>query len=134
LQADREFAEKSRELLAKLKLATDEPEKKPIVDQLSTLAAEHFDARQKLRDQELKQFEERLKKLRSIHERRAAARAEIVGNHVRQLVRESEGLVWEGQFGPYGSGIQDALNAARIEGAPTGQDPNTGPKPAALKP
>lgn len=91
---DRAFEAKSLELVARLKDQADQAQRKAVIADLTELVTNHFNSRQKQREQELKQLEEQLKKLRSIQERREAARDDIISDRVRQLIRESEGLNW----------------------------------------
>jgi hypothetical protein len=91
---DREQDAKSLELVFKLKDVTDQAARKTAIAELTEVVTNQFNARQKQREQELKQLEEQLKKLRSIQERREAARDEIIADRVRQLIKESEGLNW----------------------------------------
>jgi len=95
-QADLEFEMKSQQFVAKLKNQTDEIQRKVTMDEIAALVTNHFNVRQKLRDQELMQMQDQLQKLRLLQERREASRAQIIADRVRQLVRESEGLNWGG--------------------------------------
>lgn len=106
-QEERETDMKAHEIVVKLKEMTDETERAAAVQELTALMTTQFNARQKHRDEELAKLEEQLKKLRAIQQKREAARADIIGERVRQLVRESEGLNWGGaQTGPsYNTGI-----------------------------
>jgi hypothetical protein len=91
---DRDFDTKSLELVARLKDLPDQAARKTAITELTDLVTNQFNTRQKQREQELKQLEEQLKKLRSIQERREAARDEIITDRVRQLMKEAEGLNW----------------------------------------
>lgn len=55
-----------------------------------------FDARQKGRDLEIADLEAQVERLRDLHQRREAAKAEIVNARLAQLLRSAEGLGWDG--------------------------------------
>ena len=69
-------------------------EKARIAEALPDLVAKQFDARQLLREGELNQLEEQLRKLRELHQRRAKQRDQIVQDRVRQLLRDADGIGW----------------------------------------
>jgi len=61
---------------------------------LTKVVSAHFDIRQELREKELKELEEKVKKLRELHLRRAKEKEQITRDHVRQLLRDVDGLGW----------------------------------------
>jgi TolA-binding protein len=86
--------QRTHELLSQYNQTEDEAERAKIVKELTAVAAEEFDARQESREKQLQQLEEQLKKLRSVHARRAKEKDEIVRDRVRQLLRDADGLGW----------------------------------------
>ena len=56
--------------------------------------AEQFDARQAARESDLAALEAKVAKLRDLHDRRAAAKKEIVADRVETLLNEAAGLGW----------------------------------------
>jgi len=81
-------------LIAAYRQTQDEDEKARIVKALPGVVATEFDARQEIRERELKQLEEQLRKLQELHQRRAKQRDQIVEERVRQLLRDADGLGW----------------------------------------
>ena len=63
-------------------------------DRLDALLAEQFDAAQTERETALAALETKVKRLRSLHDKRAAAKAEIVARRADTLLREADGLGW----------------------------------------
>ena len=61
---------------------------------LTDALAEQFDARQTAREKELAALEAKVKKLRDLHDKRAAAKDEIVARRADTLLREAAGLGW----------------------------------------
>lgn len=86
--------QKARELLSKYSATENQEERAKLVEQLSSVVSEQFEARQQARQQELERLEEQLKKLRQLHDRRASEKSQIVEDRVRQLLREADGLGW----------------------------------------
>lgn len=74
--------------------AQDDDVKSRIAKTLPGLVAQQFDARQDVRERELKQLEEQVGKLREMHQRRAKQRDQIIDERVRQLLRDADGLGW----------------------------------------
>jgi hypothetical protein len=72
----------------------DEKERARIAKELPDLIAKEFDARQEAREQELKQLEEQLHKLKELHAKRGQQKEQIVEERVRQLLRDADGLGW----------------------------------------
>lgn len=69
-------------------------EKAQIAKALSDIVGKQFDARQLVREGELKQLEQQLHKLQELHQRRAKQRDQIIEERVRQLLRDADGLGW----------------------------------------
>jgi hypothetical protein len=93
-QPGNKYREKTQEILSKYMAAADDARRAKLVEELTLVAAMEFDSRQELRSQELKRLEEQLKKLRSLHDRRAKEKDEIVRDRVRHLLRDADGLGW----------------------------------------
>jgi len=88
------YDQQTRDLLSKYNAANEQSERDQLVKELSSVAAQEFDARQEARGQELKNLEEQLKKLRVLHDRRAKEKDDIVRDRVRHLLRDADGLGW----------------------------------------
>lgn len=63
---------------------------------LQELPTRQFEARQRSRDLEIGRLEAEVRRLRDLHERREAAKDEIVRARLDQLIRSAEGLGWDG--------------------------------------
>ncbi len=83
-----------RELLSNYRRTDDEKGRSRVVEELTKVVSNQFDARQRTRESELKEVEEHLQKLRELHQRRAKEKDQIVRDRVRQLLRDADGLGW----------------------------------------
>lgn len=92
--ADHERDAQTRKLLSDYSQSDDEKQRAKILDELAKLVAEQFDARQEVRETELKDLEEKVRKLRELQQRRAKEKDQIVRDRVRQLLRDVDGLGW----------------------------------------
>ena len=61
---------------------------------LDALLTDQFDAAQRDRETDLAALEAKVKRLRELHDKRAAAKAEIVARRAETLLREADGLGW----------------------------------------
>jgi hypothetical protein len=113
-QAAAALEQKSRELLAKYTATEDSDEKAKVVEQLTAAVGEQFDARQGIRQQELKRLEEQLKKLRALHDRRATEKSQIIEDRVKQLLRDADGLGWGNEENRGYFSVQPAHGAAQV--------------------
>src|SRR5262245_59666559 len=64
-----------QELLVQLRQAPDEQTKRGLVEQLKVRVAAQFDGQHEARGKQLRELEERVKRLRTEHERRSAAKS-----------------------------------------------------------
>ena len=55
---------------------------------------EHFEIRQKIRAHELEELNEQIRRLQALHDRREQDKSQIIGDRMRQLLRDAEGLGW----------------------------------------
>ena len=69
---------------------------------LRNALADRFDAAQADREQDLAALEAKVKRLRELHDKRAAAKADIVARRAEALLRAAEGLGWEDPAGSAG--------------------------------
>jgi hypothetical protein len=69
-------------------------DREKIKGQLGDLLKEQFDKRQKRHEDEIKQLEAQIKKLRDLVDKRQENRREIISRRLDQIVRESQGLGW----------------------------------------
>lgn len=88
-----------QEALNKYRDAGDEKEKGNARKEMSTALSDYFDADMQLREQEIRDIEERVKKLQAQLERRRAAKAELLDLQLKVLVNEAEGLGFYGRGG-----------------------------------
>lgn len=69
-------------------------EREKIKNQLTELLKEQFDQRQKRHEEEIKQLEAQVKKLRDLVDKRQENRREIITRRLDQILREAQGLGW----------------------------------------
>lgn len=121
------------ELVQKYGQTKDEKARVALGQQLTELVSKQFDRRQQFREKELKELEDKVAQLRSLHDRRTAAKSEIVRDRVKQLLRQADGLGWGGpeeEGGPtpfearYGMGLGGKYGGGSYGGV--GVDPATG--------
>ena len=93
-QADYEHDAQMRKLLADYSQTEDEKQRAKVLDELTKVVSEQFDARQEVRERELKELEEQVRKLRDLQQRRAKEKDQIIRDRVRQLLRDVDGLGW----------------------------------------
>lgn len=77
--------------------AAAEDAKGEVKTRLQESLRKQFEARQKERDLEIAELEAQVKRLRELHQKREAAKAEIIESRLSQLVRSAEGLGWDGE-------------------------------------
>jgi hypothetical protein len=95
---DRELSVEVMNIVAKHGQTTDPSAQASLEKELSRPVEAQFLLRQEVRAKELKELEEQVKRLRAIHEQRAAEKDRIVQDRVRQLLRDSTGLGWGSDF------------------------------------
>jgi hypothetical protein len=81
-------------LVASYAATKAEEEREQLVKKITELVTNQFDERQKGYDSELKEMEKQLKALRDKHDKREAARKDIIGDRVMQLINQADGLGW----------------------------------------
>jgi hypothetical protein len=94
MDLDRKLSKQISELVAKYKSLTDEDERKRFYVDMKLRVEDQFTVRQGLREKELVELEEQVKRLRDLHEKRNAQKDQIIGDRVQQLLREADGLGW----------------------------------------
>jgi hypothetical protein len=97
---DAELNGKVQEALNKYTAAKDYDAKQAARKQLQGTLTELFDARQKEREEEIKQIEERVAKLRETLKKRESMRSELIEHHLTTLIQDAEGLGWGSDTGP----------------------------------
>ncbi len=90
---DRDLEKKVRETLQKYAQSSS-AERGDHQAALEKLLTEQFEVRHQIREQEVKQIEQRLRRLREALQKRQDARMQIVRNRLQALVQEAEGLGW----------------------------------------
>lgn len=80
--------------------AAETDAKAAVKTRLQEAIQQQFDARQQERNLQIADLEEQVKRLRDLHQKREAAKAEIVESRLAQLIRSTEGLGWDGGDGP----------------------------------
>ena len=91
---DRELLRDTNALVEKYGQAKEAKDKSDIEKELARVVADHFALRQDIREKELLDLEDQLKRLRKVHDQRSAEKDRIVTDRVQQLLRESSGLGW----------------------------------------
>ncbi len=74
-------------LMSNLKNTKEDAYREAIASEIKQLSTEEFQAYQKQRDAELKTLEEKIRKLRELHDRRGKEKEEIISERVRTLLR-----------------------------------------------
>jgi hypothetical protein len=103
----------------------DDPQKRDhAVEIITKLTAQQFEAYQKQREEELNALEAKVQKLRELHDRREKEKKDIIGDRVRGLLRNADGLGWGEENGPVASRRSlfvpiDSTNSHEIEGTPS---------------
>lgn len=85
---------KITEIIQKYTAAKDDDAKRASRDQLSAALGELFDLRQKQREDEIKQIEDRVAKLRETLKKRESKRQELIEHHLTTIIQDAEGLGW----------------------------------------
>jgi hypothetical protein len=80
--------------LNKYTAAKDDEAKQAAKKQLQGALTDLFDARQKEREEEIKQIEDRVAKLRETLKKRESMRQELIEHHLTTLIQDAEGLGW----------------------------------------
>ena len=108
---DRAPSDAVRDLVRRVVEANDPSQRAQARDRLTRLLTEQFDAAQAGRETDLAALEAKVAGLRELHEKRAAAKEEIVARRLETLLREAEGLGW---------GEPDGSRAAAVSDRPPG--------------
>jgi hypothetical protein len=93
-QADADPENRMRKLLSDYSRIDDEKERARVLEELTKVVSEQFEFRQEMRERELKEVEEHVRKLRALQQRRTKEKDQIVRDRVRQLLRDVDGLGW----------------------------------------
>ena len=96
---DQKLETEVQSLLGQYAAEKDEGSKDDVREKLTEALQQQFDLRQKMRDQEITQLEEQIKRLRELFEKREAAKSKIIQARFDQLIRGAEGLGWDGNIG-----------------------------------
>ncbi len=104
LEMDRKLGRQIAELAAKYKAIDDDDERQEVAEELAARVTDQFTVRQQMRERELGELEEQVKKLRALQDKRASQIKQIVGDRVQQLLREADGLGWGDGGGEFGAG------------------------------
>jgi Spy/CpxP family protein refolding chaperone len=103
MSKEAELNGKVQEALDKYTAAKDDEAKQAARKQLQGALTELFDARQKEREDEIKQIEERVAKLRDTLKKRESMRQELIDHHLTTLIQDAEGLGWGSDSGAIGA-------------------------------
>lgn len=93
-EADRRHAKTTGRILAKYQASTDPDERSRLSEELKAVVSAHFELRQQIRANELAELAAQLRRLQDLHDRREREKDQIIGDRVRQLLRDSQGLGW----------------------------------------
>jgi hypothetical protein len=94
-----EFNAKVQEALAKYTAAKDDDARQAARKQIQGALTDLFDVRQKEREEEIKQIEERVAKLRETLKKRESMRQDLIEHHLTTLIQDAEGLGWGSEGG-----------------------------------
>ena len=88
------LSRKSEELAKKLVASKSEGEKSKLEGELTEVVEKQFDLRQKRYTDEIETLEAKIKKLKSLVEKRQENKKEIVSKRIKQVYSDAEGLGW----------------------------------------
>ena len=74
--------------------AKSDGDREKLKGQLAEVLEKQFDQRQKRHEEEIKQLEAQIKKLKDLVDKRQENRREIINARLTQIVKESQGLGW----------------------------------------
>ncbi|HKD36653.1 MAG TPA: hypothetical protein VKB78_07625 [Pirellulales bacterium] len=89
-QMNRKVGECVQQYLA----AKDDDARRTARDKLQSALGDLFDLRQKEREDEIKEIETRVSKLRETLKKRESKRQELIEHHLTTLIQDAEGLGW----------------------------------------
>jgi hypothetical protein len=107
LELDRKLNGQIAELAAKYKSLTDDEQRADVAKELAARVGDQFTVRQSMRERDLVDLEEQVKRLRDLQDKRSAQRDRIVNDRVQHLIREAEGLGWGDAGNEFGGGGGD---------------------------
>ena len=88
------LSRQAEQLGQQLAAAKSDSDRDKIKGQLTELLEKQFDQRQKRHEDEIKQLEAQIKKLKDLVDKRQENRREIISARLNQIVKESQGLGW----------------------------------------
>jgi hypothetical protein len=91
---EHQFSQQAEQLARQLSEAKSDGDRDKIKSQLSEVLEKQFDQRQKRHEEEIKQLEAQIKKLKDLVDKRQENRREIISARLNQIVKESQGLGW----------------------------------------
>jgi hypothetical protein len=96
---------KVQEALNKYTAAKDDDARQAARKQIQGALTDLFDVRQKEREEEIKQIEERVAKLRETLKKRESMRQDLIEHHLTTLIQDAEGLGWGSEGGISAGGM-----------------------------
>ena len=100
-----ELNAKVQEALTKYTAAKDDDARQAARKQIQGALTDLFDVRQKEREEEIKQIEERVAKLRETLKKRESTRQDLIEHHLTTLIQDAEGLGWGSEGGISAGGM-----------------------------
>jgi hypothetical protein len=91
---ENQLSQQAEQLARQLAEARSDGDREKIKSLLSELLEKQFDQRQKRHEEEIKQLEAQIKKLKDLVDKRQENRREIISARLNQIVKESQGLGW----------------------------------------
>ena len=88
------LSRQAEQFAQQLAAAKSDSDRDKIKGQLTELLEKQFDQRQKRHEDEIKQLEAQIKKLKDLVDKRQENRREIISARLNQIVKESQGLGW----------------------------------------
>lgn len=88
------LSHQAEQLAQQLAAARSDSDRDKLKGQLAEVLEKQFDQRQKRHEEEIKQLEAQIKKLKDLVDKRQENRREIIARRFDQIVKESQGLGW----------------------------------------
>ncbi len=89
-----QLSQQADQLARQLAEAKSDGDREKLKAQISEVLEKQFDQRQKRHEEEIKELEAQLKRLKDLVDKRQENRRQIITDRLNQIVRESQGLGW----------------------------------------
>jgi hypothetical protein len=119
-----ELNAKVQDALNKYTVAKDDDGRQAAKKQLQAALTDLFDVKQKEREEEIKQIEERVVKLRETLRKRDSMKQELIEHHLTTLIQDAEGLGWGSDGGPFRASVRATPDGNAFYRIERGRDPS----------